>query len=103
MAEQADVWAGVYDGAGRFCGAVDQVSTSQLGPLLQEAFDLAWGVTESRPEWHARGARLFAEVVAVGVLSRWRFEEPSLASEDAYQFAQSIEALGNSFFHLHLP
>lgn len=106
MAQEADVWAGVLAGVARFFRELEleQPQEIQNGQKqVQEAVDLALSVVKEQEDWHPRGTRLFAELLTIGVLSRWRFGEAQLNEEQIKKFAAELKLLENCWFHLKIP
>jgi hypothetical protein len=112
-----DVWHGVLNGVARFHMDVDRLPPpSQLYRFAspadaprehREAFELALRVIASRKgrdkDWSERGARFFAEILTIAVLSRQRFKEKPLEEEQIFKFIGEADFFLNSWNHTHFP
>ena len=113
---EMDVWHGVMNGVARFLMDVDRVPPSQILRFAspadapsehREVFELARNVLANRPrrekDWNQRGARFFAEILTIGVLSRRRFNEEPLNEDQIFRFVGEEELFFNSWNHTHFP
>lgn len=110
MSQKTDVLAGVSAGFARFFGDADQSRLVEntdkflsIADIQRQAFDQALIFVENKKQWHPRGVRLFAEIITIGILSRWLLEEKPLTDAEIIRMTGEIELIGNCWFHIGLP